>query len=156
MVEKCNINYNYGIIVLTKIFWRYKTMQTMLKRENERYIQLSMLHLGILKWSKASRRLHLALQYAVEHNPDEQHVMDLYTDLAEKQKCSWSVIERSLRYAVQMLWKSDPVKCSKLFYRSSVCFPCPPVSEFLGVYVSAFQRGVIQEWVDYLESQKPY
>lgn len=132
-------------------------MQTTLKQEEKRYIQLSLLYLGLLNWSKASKRLQNALECVIGSNyADEQHVMDLYIDLAERQKCSWSVIERSLRYAVQLIWNMDPVKCSKLFYRSSVRRSCPSVSEFLSIYISAFQRGVIKEWVDYLESQKPY
>ena len=118
------------------------------------YIHASLLHLGVIRWNKSSRRLERALEYVIERDsiPD-QPVKCLYADLAKNQKCSWKVIERSLRYAVRTLWDSNTEICSRLFLNTWERMPCPCVSEFLSLYVSAFQRGAIQEWIDSYEEQ---
>ncbi len=121
---------------------------------NDEYIYLSLLHLGAVTWNKSSKRLLLALQYAVsDKSIMENSVKHLYDQLAFLQKCTYGVIERSLRYAIRQLWECSKSECSKLLYHSTVTLHCPSVSEFIFLYASAFQRGIIQDWVDGLETQ---
>lgn len=125
-----------------------------LKPEDRQYIHLSLLHLGVLKWSKAASRLKCAIEYVIETDAiPEVPIGHIYDYLAQKEGSSYGTIERSLRYIVNELWSNDPKNCSKLFYRCFYALPCPKVSDFLTVYVSAFQRGVIKEWVDSFEEQ---
>lgn len=137
-------------------FRRYYTMQNSQHQSpnSNDYIHASLLHLGVIRWNKSSRRLERALEYVIHHDsiPD-QPVKCLYADLAKAQKCSWKVIERSLRYAIHTLWDSNTEICSRLFLNTWEHMPCPCVSEFLSLYVSAFQRGAIQEWIDSYKEQ---
>lgn len=122
-----------------------------LHRTPNDYIHASLLHLGVIRWNKSSRRLERALQYVIEYDSiPYQPVTSLYADLAKAQKCSWKVIERSLRYAVHTLWDSNIEVCSRLFFNTWELMPCPCVSEFFSLYVSAFQRGAIKAWIDHL------
>lgn len=135
-------------------FRRYFTMQNPQTHHlsTAHYVHASLLHMGVVRWNKSSLRLERALEYVIEHDSiPNQPVKCMYADLAKAQKCSWMVIERSLRYAVNTLWYSNQAVCSMLLYRTRELLPCPCVSEFLSVYVSAFQRGVIEEWVDSYE-----
>lgn len=123
-----------------------------LQFEERKYIHLSLLHLGVIKWSKSARRLRSAIEYVLEHEAIiELPIGYLYEYLAKQEGCSYNVIERSLRYVINDLWRCDPKNCSKLFLRSAKPLPCPCVSEFLCLYIAAFQRGVIREWVDSFE-----
>ncbi len=125
-----------------------------LQIEARQYIHLSLLHLGAIKWSKSARRLKSAIEYILEHETIvELPIGYLYHYMAKQENCSYGVIERSLRYAVNDLWRCDPKNCSKLFLRSAKPLPCPCVSEFLCLYIAAFQRGVIKEWVDSFEER---
>ena len=125
-----------------------------LQFDNHHYIHSSLLHLGVVKWNKSSVRLEKAIQYVIEHDSiPYQPVKCLYADIAKAQRCSWQVIERSLRYATNTLWYNNQELCCKLFYRTRQLLPCPCVSEFLCLYTAAFQRGIIQEWVDSNEEQ---
>lgn len=122
--------------------------------DNDEYIFLSLLHLGAVSWNKSSIRLLLALQYVISHNIiTDGSVKYLYSELAFSQNSTYSVIERSLRYAVHRLWECSHSECSKLLYRSRENNRCPSVSEFICLYAAAFQRGIIQDWVDMLETQ---
>lgn len=124
---------------------------------DDEYIYLSLLHLGAVTWNKSSKRLLLALQYVIsDKSIIEKPVKCLYDQLAFLQKCTYGVIERSLRYAIQQLWECSKSECSKLLYHSTVTLHCPSVSEFIFLYASAFQRGIIQDWVDTLETQSKY
>ena len=118
------------------------------------YVHASLLHMGVIRWNKSSLRLERALKYVLVHDSiPNQPVKCMYADLAKAQRCSWEAMERSLRYAVNALWDSNRAVCSILLYRTHELVPCPCVSEFLSVYVSAFQRGVIKEWIDSYEEQ---
>ena len=119
--------------------------------DNE-YIHLSLLHLGSVMWNQSSKRLLHALQYVVSHNlVTEGPVKCLYAELATSQKCTYGVIERSLRYAVRRMWQCSGAECSRLLYHSKKTLPCPPVSEFIVLYADAFKRGDIKAWVDKME-----
>lgn len=125
-----------------------------LKPEERQYIHLSLLHLGVVKWSKSALRLKCAIEYVIETDAiPEVPIGHIYDYLAQKEGSSYGTIERSLRYIVDELWSNDPENCSRLFYRYSYALPCPRVSDFLTVYVSAFQRGIIKEWVDSFEER---
>lgn len=120
-----------------------------LSEDDLKYIQLSLLHLGAVKWTRSAVRLKRAIEYAVSRFVfSEETVGCLYNTLAEQDGCSYGVIEHSLRYAINNLWDCDPRNCSKLFLRSTEVEPCPGVSQFLYLYTAAFQRGVIKEYVD--------
>lgn len=123
-----------------------------LSEDDLKYIQLSLLHLGAVKWTRSAVRLKRAIEYAVSHYVfPEETVGCLYNTLAEQDGCSYGVIEHSLRYAINNLWNCDPRNCSKLFLRSAKSQPCPGVSQFLYLYTAAFQRGVIKEYVDSMQ-----
>ena len=120
--------------------------------DNNEYIYLSLLHLGAVMWNTSSKRLLHALQYVVSNDLiTDGPVKRLYAELAASQKCTYSVIERSLRYAIGRTWECNRSECSKLLYHSRESLPCPSVSEFILLYAAAFKRGCIQAWVDSLE-----
>ncbi len=119
--------------------------------DNE-YIHLSLLHLGAVMWNQSSKRLLRTLQYVISNGViTEGPVKCLYAELATSQKCTYSVIERSLRYAVGRMWECSGAECSRLLYHSKKTLPCPPVSEFIVLYADAFKRGDIKAWVDEME-----
>ncbi len=121
--------------------------------DDNEYIYLSLLHLGAIMWNKSSKRLLLALQYVISHDDiTGGSVTRFYTELAALQNCTDMVIERSLRYAVGRMWECSHTECSKLLYRSKEPMPCPSVSEFIFLYADAFKRGIIQTWVDSVET----
>ena len=123
--------------------------------DNDEYIYLSLLHLGAVMWNTSSKRLLHALQYVTANNlMIEGPVKCLYAELATSQKCTYSVIERSLRYAVGRMWECSCAECSKLLYHSRQVMRCPSVSEFIYLYANAFKCGTIQAWVDSLESEE--
>ena len=120
--------------------------------DNNEYIYLSLLHLGAVMWNTSSKRLLRALQYVTENNLiTEGPVKCFYAELAASQKCTYSVIERSLRYAIGRTWECNRAECSRLLYHSRQALRCPSVSEFIYLYANAFKRGTIQTWVDSLE-----
>jgi len=119
------------------------------RRSNDEYIYLSLLHLGAVMWSSSSKRLMMALQY-VDKNKSitDGPVKCLYAELASAQKCTYGVIERSLRYAISRVWMRRHDDCAQLLYHSRSIEHCPSPSEFICLYSAALQRGTIQEWVD--------
>lgn len=120
--------------------------------DNNEYIYLSLLHLGAVMWNTSSKRLLHTLQYVISNDLIiEGPVKCLYAELATSQKCTYSVIERSLRYAIGQTWECSRAECSKLLYHSREALRCPSVSEFIYLYANAFKRGTIQAWVDSLE-----
>ncbi len=122
--------------------------------DDNEYVYLSLLHLGAVEWNKSSKRLLLALQYVVTHDVViDGPVKCLYAELAHSQRCTYSVIERSLRYAIGRMWECSCAECSKLLYHSRETRRCPSVSEFMRLYSDAFKRGAIQAWVDSLETE---
>ncbi len=124
--------------------------------DNE-YIYLSLLHLGAVMWNQSSKRLLRALQYVTSNDRiTEGPVKCLYAELATSQKCTYGVIERSLRYAVGRMWQCSGAECSKLLYHSKKVLPCPTVSEFICLYVNAFKRGNIKAWVDKMEESEEH
>jgi len=117
--------------------------------DEQTYIHLSLLYLGIKSWNNSSRRLEAALQYAIDNQISEKQTMKcLYADLAKAQSCKWNAMERSLRYAIRTLWDKQSECCTKLLYRSCELMPKPCISEFLYLYAAAYNDGVIQDWVD--------
>ncbi|MBQ8551906.1 MAG: hypothetical protein IJ428_03725 [Clostridia bacterium] len=123
-----------------------------LSSDDYRYIHLSLLHLGVVRWTKSSLRLERAIIFAMSNRLiPRRSVSSLYAELNKDDNCTESAIERSLRYVVRVLWECDPRNCSWMFYHSAEALPSPSVSEFLCLYVSAFKRGVIREWVDSFE-----
>ena len=103
-------------------------------------------------WNQSSKRLLRALQYVTSNDRiTEGPVKCLYAELATSQKCTYGVIERSLRYAVGRMWQCSGAECSRLLYHSKKTLPCPPVSEFICLYADAFKRGDIKAWVDEME-----
>lgn len=130
-----------------------KTKQQLTETDFE-YIQLSLIHLGIAKWTKSAIRLKRAIEYVLSHDTiPEVTVGCMYRALAEQEGYTYEVMEHSLRYAINNLWSCDPRNCSKLFFRSAEPLQCPSVSHFLYLYTAAFQRGVIKEYVDSLQEQ---
>ncbi len=130
-------------------------MTAMHHHDDNEYIYLSLLHLGIVKWNKSSNYLLRALQYVVSNDIIiEGPVKCLYAELATAQKCTYSVVERSLRYAIGRVWERRCAECSKLLYHSNETMHCPSVSEFIFLYSDAFKRGIIQTWVDTVEMDK--
>ncbi|MBQ8248478.1 MAG: hypothetical protein IJY93_01155 [Clostridia bacterium] len=122
--------------------------------DDNEYVYLSLLHLGVVRWNRSSKRLLRALQYVISNDlVIEGPVKCLYAELATAQKCTYGVIEHSLRYAIGRMWECSHTECSKLLYHSSEIHRCPSVSEFLCLYSDAFKRGIIQTWVDSLESE---
>ena len=124
--------------------------------DNNEYVYLSLLHMGAVEWTKASNRLLFALQYVTSRDSiATEPVKYLYTELAAEQNTTYSVVERSLRYAISRIWECSGAECSQLLYHSRETLPCPSVSEFMFLYNAAFQRGIIQKWVDTMESMEP-
>ena len=127
-------------------------LEQQLSEDDLKYIQLSLLHLGAAKWTRSAVRLKRAIEYVLSHHVlPEESVGCLYNTLAKQDGCTYGVIERSLRYAINNLWNCDPRNCSKLFLRSVEAQPCPGVSQFLYLYTAAYQRGIIKEYVDSLQ-----
>ena len=122
--------------------------------DNE-YIYLSLLHMGAVGWTKASKRLARALEYVTSHDTDAEPIRHIYTMLASEQGCSYNVIERSLRYVIRQIWEASGDECSKLLLHSNEKQKCPSVSVFLLTYASAFKSGIIQAWVDSKETEEP-
>lgn len=118
--------------------------------DNE-YIYLSLLYLGANVWNKSAKRLLHTLQYATSYEIASKH---LYAELSTSQNCTYSAIERSLRYAIGRMWECSHTECSKLLYRKKHTAHCPSVSEFIFLYADAFKRGEIQAWVDSIDSEK--
>ena len=117
------------------------------------YIYLSLLHLGAAMWSSSSKRLLLALQYTAAHSEvTDSPLKCLYAELAASQKCSYPVIERSLRYAINRIWTHNQAECARLLYRSDAALHKPTVSEFICLYTDALSRGSVQAWVDSIEA----
>ncbi len=129
-------------------------MTAMHHHDNNEYIYLSLLHLGVVKWSKSSKCLLRALQYVISNDlVIEGPIKCLYAELATSQKCTYSTIERSLRYALERIWECSCAECSKLLYHSRDILQRPSVSEFIFLYSCAFKRGIIQAWVDSVEEE---
>lgn len=123
--------------------------------DDNEYIYLSLLHLGAIMWNQSSKRLMYALQYAVSHDRiTDSPIKHLYVELATSQKCTYSVIEHSLRYAIGRMWECSRSECSKLLYHSNKAMRRPSVSEFILLYSEAFKRGIIQAWVDSIEAEE--
>ena len=123
--------------------------------DDNEYIYLSLLHLGAVGWTKAFKRLICALQYVTSHDTESAPIKHLYTELASAQNCTYSVIERSLRYVIGQIWEASGSECSKLLFHSSERLRRPSVSEFLLLYSVAFKSGTIQAWVDSKENEEP-
>lgn len=138
---------------IRRVLRKERIITTMDRVDDNEYIYLSLLHLGAVGWNKSSRRLLFTLQYVISHDlVTMSPVKYLYANIAAAQNCSYGVIERSLRYAIQCLWECSRVECSKLLYHSSEVSRCPSVSEFIFLYTKAFKRGIIQAWVNSLEA----
>lgn len=107
-----------------------------------------------LKWTKESQRLEKTLVHILESNaPEDMCIMKLYVEMARLWSCTSDAAERSLRNAVQKMWRENPVKCSALFYRTTEIQECPSVSEFLNLFYAAYRYGKIRSWIDLTEAQ---
>lgn len=128
----------------------------MSRLDDDEYIYRSLLHLGAITWNRSAKRLLQALKYAISHDTTTTgRIKHIYNELASADDCTYSVIERSLRYAIRRMWECSCTECSKLLYRSNAILPCPSVSEFILLYSDAFKRGIIQAWVDSIEAEEP-
>lgn len=125
---------------------------TQVSETNHRYIHSFLLHMGVVRWSKSSRRLELALQYIIDNNIIPEYPMKcLYVDMAKQQKSTYSAVERSLRYGIESMWECDAPSCSTIFFHSSEPVRRPCVSEFLCLFAQAYRQGDIIRWVDAIE-----
>ena len=112
-------------------------------------IYLSLLHLGVVRWTKSSRRMEYAMRYVVQHEdlPNMQ-VIELCADVAKMDHCKWKAVERSLRYMLNTMWKDYGAECAMLFYHSATPVPKPSLSQFLYIYKQEYESGNIQRWND--------
>lgn len=118
------------------------------------YVKSFLLHMNAYRWTKASKRMEVALLYLIESGgPDNIQVKAIYAEVASRMHCSWNAVERSLRYALNSLWQNRQADCSRLFYREMTRCECPTVSDFLYIFYSAYKRGVISSFVDSIEKQ---
>lgn len=110
-------------------------------------IYLSLLHLGVVHWTKGSKRMELAMRYVVQREDIlDMQVLEMYADVAKMAHCKWKAIERSLRASLTNMWKSHGLECSRLFFHSAVLVERPPMSQFLYLYKQEFENGNIQHW----------
>ena len=123
-------------------------MRELTKAEKET-IYLSLLHLGVISWTKASQRMELAMRYVVQQEDiSKMQVLEMYADVAKMEHCKWKAIERSLRYALNSMWKNYGLECSQLLFHSATLVKRPQMSRFLYLYKQEFDNGNIQQWND--------
>lgn len=112
-------------------------------------IYYSLVHLGAIRWARSTKRMMYALQYVIQHeNITDMQVIELYVDIAKKDHCKWSAVERSLRYFINAMWEKHDLECSMLFFHSGKPVPRPSNSQFLIVYKTEYEKGNIQKWND--------
>lgn len=110
-------------------------------------IYLSLLHLGVVHWTKGSKRMELAMRYVVQREDIlDMQVLELYADVAKIAHCNWKAMERSLRASLTNIWKDYGMECSRLFFHSATLVERPPMSRFLYLYKREFENGNIQRW----------
>ena len=115
------------------------------------YVELSLLYMRGLRWSKASRRLLEALRYIVMREDIlDQQAKCLYTDLARLAQCSTDALLRSLRGEIRSIWEDSSGIFSEIIMRQPSP-ECPSVLTFFSLYAAAFRRGEIQRWIDCAE-----
>ena len=116
--------------------------------ENRELVYQFLLYMDSYSWTKNSRRLEAALLYLLELDVPEDHlVKEVYAEVAERTGCDWRAAERSLRYAIQRMWKLHTKKCSRLFYSNRDHTACPSVAEFLVMFHTAYKRNTIRSWI---------
>lgn len=110
-------------------------------------IYLSLLHLGVIHWTKSSKRMQLAMQYVVAREDlAGMPVIELYADIAKINHDKWQAVERSLRVSLDSIWKNHTQECSQLFFHSATPVKKPQMSQFLYLYKQEFENGNIQRW----------
>lgn len=120
-----------------------------LTEDEKETIYLSLLHLGVVNWTKSSCRMEYAMRYVIQHEDISNiQVLEMYVDVAKMAHCKWKAIERSLRYSLDSMWKSYGLDCAKLFFHSATPVPKPSMSQFLYIYKQEFENGNIRKWND--------
>ena len=110
-------------------------------------IYLSLLHLGVVHWTKGSKRMELAMRYMIQREDvSDMQTLELYADVAKMSRCKWTAIERSLRTALTNMWRDYGLECSRLFFHSTTLVERPQVSKFVYLYKREFENGNIQRW----------
>lgn len=110
-------------------------------------IYLSLLHLGVVHWTKGSKRMELAMRYMIQREDvSDMQALELYADVAKISRCKWTAIERSLRTALTNMWRDYGLECSRLFFHSTTLVERPQVSKFVYLYKREFENGSIQRW----------
>ena len=110
-------------------------------------IYLSLLHLGVVHWTKGSKRMELAMRYMIQREDvSDMQALELYADVAKMSRCKWTAIERSLRTALTNMWRDYGLECSRLFFHSTTLVERPQVSKFVYLYKREFENGSIQRW----------
>ena len=110
-------------------------------------IYLSLLHLGVVHWTKGSKRMELAMRYMIQREDVlDMQALELYADVAKMSRCKWTAIERSLRTALTNMWRDYGLECSRLFFHSTTFVERPQVSKFVYLYKREFENGSIQRW----------
>ena len=118
-----------------------------LTEEEKETIYLSLLHLGVVNWTKSSRRMEYAMRYVVQHDDiQNMPVIELYVDVAKMVHCKWNAVERSLRYMLGSMWKDYGSECAQLFFHSATPVSKPQMSQFLYLYKQEFENGNIRRW----------
>ena len=103
-----------------------------LTEAEKKTIYLSMLHLGVVRWTKSSRRLEYALQYVIQHEDIwNMQMTELYVDISRLDHSTWIAVERSLRVIIHRLWSVRRDVCEKLFFHSEQHHERLSVSQFL-------------------------
>jgi hypothetical protein len=110
-------------------------------------IYLSLLHLGVVHWTKGSKRMELAMRYMIQREDvSDMQALELYADVAKMSRCKCTAIERSLRPALTNMWRDYGLECSRLFFHSTTLVERPQVSKFVYLYKREFENGSIQRW----------
>lgn len=118
-----------------------------LTEDDKETIYLSLLHLGVVRWTKSSRRMEYAMRYVIQHDDiQNMQVIELYVDVAKMDRCKWKAVERSLRYMLNSMWKDYESECAMLFYHSATPVQKPTMAQFLYIYKQEYERGNIRKW----------
>ena len=131
-------------------------MRELTKAEKET-IYLSLLHLGVVHWTKGSKRMELAMRYMIQREDvSDMQALELYADVAKMSRCKWTAIERSLRTALTKMWRDNGLECSRLFFHSTMLVERPQVSKFVYLYKREFENGNIQRWNESIATTLDY
>jgi len=68
-----------------------------MSHSDNKYIYLSLLHMGAVGWNKSAKRLMHALQYVTSHGIESESIKCVYTELASALNSNYGAVERSLK-----------------------------------------------------------